>query len=116
MTEFVLSLADVKVVLDGLRLLQRTAVAAGEREKVDKALCNFRTQMTGKLKELEPFMRNELWVGKELAYERAEPFEERNCVCSTKDCGKACKGKRCADCWTEIMGLLHGTKGHKCKV
>lgn len=114
------TLGEVKRILHGLRLLKSNGANESEIKELNTLICTIMYATVGRLKKLEPFMREANWVQAELFYERS-PNGPRNCVCKEKvgeeekPCGKECRGKMCADCWTEVLKEIHGTPGHVCK-
>jgi hypothetical protein len=108
-TTFVFELVHVRHILQGLRKLRE--VEPHNKQQIDGVICWLKHQMVGKVKQLEPLMRNRPWIEEEIAYENnylATALHE--CVEAT--CKKPCRGKFCADCWRSILKELHGEQEH----
>ena len=108
-TTFVLELIHVRHILGGLRKL-REAEPQNEKE-IDAVICWLKHQMVGKIKQLEPFMRNPRWIEDEIVYENNRSGTDYH-DCAEITCKKPCRGKFCADCWKVILTEMHGYKAH----
>ena len=106
---FVFDITQIRHILQGLSKLRE--VEPQSEQQIDGVICWLKYQMVGKIKQLEPFMRNRRWIEGEVAYENnylATDFHE----CAEASCKKPCRGKFCADCWRTILKELHGEKEH----
>lgn len=107
---FIFELIHVRNLLASLRICRDMATTEKEKESLNTTICILKSQLTGKLRNIEPFMRFSSWLKDEIRYERDPDAKEfHNC-----ECKKLCRGKMCADCWTEILKEVHGQEGHTC--
>ena len=60
---FAFELFQVSLLLRGLRLLRE---AEPNNKDIDGTICWIKQQMVGKIKRLEPFMRNRTWIEDEI--------------------------------------------------
>ncbi len=97
---FTLELRHIKQILEALRGIPDSPLKA-------ETLCWFKQQIAGKIRKLDPFMREQKWIEQEIAYENKSP-KNANCT----DCKKPCRTKYCADCWKQILVCFHNVEGH----
>lgn len=111
---YVFNISEARIILRGLNELKKQAKPE-EITSIESLICSCKHQLMGKLRNLEPFMRNPEWIRQEIIYERTPGFELAKC--SNEKCKNSCRGKYCANCWTEILTEIHGQPGHelKCK-
>jgi hypothetical protein len=106
---FILDITGVRLVLQGLRTLREKEPE--NVEAIDRVICFMKNQMTGKLKQLEPFMRNPQWIRTEINHELSPPTEDYH-ECANPTCKQNARGKFCAACWLEILCEFHSEKSH----
>ena len=106
---FIFELRHVSKLLDSLRKL-REAEPQNEKE-ITGTICWLKHQMVGKIKQLEPFMRNREWIEDEIVYEKNTQGTDFH-DCAEVTCKKPCRGKFCEACWRVIISEIHGEKEH----
>ena len=111
-TTFVFSMTQVRHILYGLRKLREAD--PNNANTIDGTICWLKSQMVGKMKVLEPFMRNRKWIGDEIAYEQQDATDYHEC--DNPQCKKRCRGKLCVACWRSVLAEIHGEPEHdNCK-
>ena len=104
---FVFELLHVAILLRGLRLLRE---AEPNNKVIDGTICWLKQQMVGRIKRLEPFMRNRKWIEDEITFEGRQDTDFHDCAEPT--CKKPCRGKFCSDCWRGLLSEIHGEREH----
>ncbi len=100
MLVFSLELKHVKCILEALRAL--------ENPSKDETICWFKQQIAGKIKKLEPFMRERKWIEDEIKFESKSGSRDAKC----SNCQNPSRSKYCAICWKEILTCFHDVQGH----
>ena len=102
---FAFELFQVSLLLRGLRLLRE---AEPNNKYIDGTICWLKQQMVGKIKRLEPFMRNRTWTEDEITFEKRQAGDSHDCAEST--CKKPCRGIFCSYCWCGFLSEIHGER------